>query len=64
MCYPYLMINTYLPTPADAPVVDIVDEKTGETWQGVLVDGIVHDHAGIIDPDDIDWRFTVTPVAS
>ena len=31
------MIATYLPTPADAPVVDITDEKTGESWQGVIV---------------------------
>jgi hypothetical protein len=54
------MINTYLPTPADAPVVNITDEQTGESWQGVLVEGIVHDHAGIIDPEDVDSRFTVT----
>lgn len=56
-----MSVRTYLPTPVDAPVVDITDEATGETWQGVEVDGIIHDASGIIDPDDIDWRFTVTP---
>jgi hypothetical protein len=52
---------TYLPTPDDAPVVTVTDEKTGETWAGVVVDGIVHDASGIVDPDDIGWRFTVAP---
>jgi hypothetical protein len=57
--------NTYLPTPADAPVVAITDEATGETWRGVLVDGIVHDASGFIAPEDIGVRFTVTaPVAT
>jgi hypothetical protein len=53
--------TTYLPTPADAPVVTVTDHATDEVWQGVEVDGIVHDASGVIDPDDIGWRFTVTP---
>ena len=52
---------TYLPTPADAPVVTVTDEKTGETWAAVVADGIVHDASGIVDTDDIGWRFTVSP---
>ncbi len=52
--------TTYLPTPADAPVVTVHDALTDATWQGVEVDGIIHDASGILDPDDIDWRFTVT----
>lgn len=52
---------TYLPTPADAPVVTVTDHANGEVWQAVVVDGIVHDASGVIDPDDIGWRFTVTP---
>jgi hypothetical protein len=50
---------TYLPTPADAPVVTITDHVTGETWQGVIHEGIVHDASGIVDPEDIGGRFTV-----
>jgi len=52
--------TTYLPTPADAPVVRIEDMITGEVWYGVMVDGIVHDSSGILDPDDVDDRFYVT----
>jgi hypothetical protein len=51
--------TTYLPTPADAPVVTVYDLETGQDWQGVVVDGIVHDASGILDPDDIGWRFTI-----
>jgi hypothetical protein len=51
--------TTYLPTPADAPVVTITDYVTGEVWHGVDVDGIVHDASGIVDPDDIGVRFAV-----
>lgn len=51
---------TYLPTPADAPVVTIYDAREDVEWSGVMVDGIVHDACGVIAPEDIGWRFLVT----
>lgn len=56
--------TTYLPTPADAPIAHIVDNATGDEWKGVLVEGIVHDASGIIDPADIGDRYTVTVPAA
>jgi hypothetical protein len=56
---------TYLPTPTDAPVVHILDNLTGDEWKGVMVDGIVHDANGFLDPHDVGDRYTVTgPLAT
>lgn len=55
-------VKTYLPVPAGAPVVKIHDLRTDEVWYGRAHNGIVCDHAGFLDPEDVGFRFHIFDV--
>ena len=50
---------TYLPVPVHAPQVTIHDHLTDTNWLGPVHEGVIHDRSGVINPFDIDWRYTI-----
>ena len=52
-------VKTYLPVPMGAKIVKIRDLRTDDEWYGKAHNGVIYDHAGFLDPEDIGFRYHI-----